>query len=215
VTWVMLDYGGVISQPPSPRDLALLAGAAGVGVPALMEAYWAWRRAYDLADLDAPGYWRQVGRSLGRTYSDADISELTRLDREAWLRLQAGTVALIEDLAAAGLPLAMLSNAPDGLAEAITRLPVAGHFRHLIFSCQLKSAKPDPECYGAALARMGARADEVIFVDDRSANVAAAAALGLQSVHFTSASDMRAAVTRRLGARFGAIYPIECRYRGV
>ncbi len=200
MTWVMFDYGGVVSHPPSPQDLARLAGAAAAGVPALMEAYWAWRRAYDLAELDAPGYWRQVGRSLGRDYSDAEISELTRLDRAAWLRLQAGTVALIRDLAAAGRPLAMLSNAPDELADAISGLPVAAYFGHLIFSCQLKSAKPDPECYDRALARMGARADEVIFVDDRSENVAAAAALGLQSVHFTSPSRARAAVAERLAA---------------
>jgi putative hydrolase of the HAD superfamily len=109
-------------------------------------------------------------------------------------------VALIEDLAAVGQPLAMLSNAPDELAEAISELPLAPHFGHLIFSCQLKSAKPDPECYGRALARIGARADEVIFVDDRSENVAAAAALGLQSVHFTSPSHTRAAVSERLAA---------------
>jgi len=196
----MFDYGGVVSHPPTPQDLALLAGAADAGVPALMDAYWAWRRTYDLAELDAAGYWRQVGRSLGRGYSDAEIAELTRLDRAAWLRLQPGTVALIEDLAAAGQPLAMLSNAPDELAEAISELPVAAHFGHLIFSCQLKSAKPDPECYGRALARIGARADEVIFVDDRSENVAAAAAIGLQSVHFTSPSHARAAVAERLAS---------------
>jgi putative hydrolase of the HAD superfamily len=200
VTWVMFDYGGVVSHPPTQRDLALLAGAADAAVPALVDAYWEWRRAYDLADLDASGYWRQVGRSLGRGYSEAEISELTRLDRAAWLRLQAGTVALIEDLAAAGRPLAMLSNAPGELAEAISGLPVAAHFGHLIFSCELKSAKPDRECYDRALARIGARADEVIFVDDRSENVAAAAALGLRSVHFTSPSAARAAVADRLAA---------------
>jgi putative hydrolase of the HAD superfamily len=200
VTWVMFDYGGVVSHPPTQQDLALLAGAAGAEIPALMEAYWRWRRAYDLAELDAPGYWRQVGHSLGRGYNDAEISELTRLDRSAWLRPQAGTVALIEDLAAAGLPLAMLSNAPDELADAISGLPVAAHFGHLVFSCQLKSAKPDPECYGRALARIGARADQVIFVDDRGENVAAAAALGLQSVHFTSPASARMAVTERLAA---------------
>ena len=201
MTWVMFDYGGVVSHPPRQQDLALLAGAADAGVAALVDAYWQWRRAYDLAELDAAGYWRQVGRSLGRGYSDAQISELTRLDRGAWLRLQAGTVALIEDLAAAGQPLAMLSNAPDELAEAISRLPVAAHFGHLIFSCQLKSAKPDPECYGRALATMGATADEVIFLDDRGENVAAAADLGMQSVHFTSAARARAAVAERLAAR--------------
>jgi putative hydrolase of the HAD superfamily len=198
VTWVMFDYGGVVSHPPSQEDLALLAAVADAEVPALLDAYWEWRRAYDLAELDVAGYWLEVGRSLGRGYSGAEISELAGLDRAAWLRLQAGTVALIEDLAAAGQPLAMLSNAPDELAEAISGLPVAAHFEHLIFSCQLKMAKPDPECYGLALARMGASADEVIFLDDRSENIAAASALGLQSVHFTSPAGARAAVAERL-----------------
>jgi putative hydrolase of the HAD superfamily len=198
VTWVMFDYGGVVSHPLGQDDLALMAAAADAEVPALLDAYWEWRRAYDLAELDAPEYWRQVGRSLGRGYGEAEIAELTRLDKAAWLRLQAGTVALIEDLAAAGLPLALLSNAPDELAEAISALPIAAHFGHLIFSCQLKSAKPDPECYAHALATMGARPDEVIFLDDRSENVAAAAALGLRSVHFTSPSEAREAVTERL-----------------
>jgi putative hydrolase of the HAD superfamily len=201
VTWVMFDYGGVVSHPPTQQDLALLAGVAGVPVPAFAAVYWEWRGAYDLAELDVTEYWRQVGRSLGRSYGEAEVSELARLDCASWLRLQAGTVALIEDLAAAGLPLALLSNAPDQLAEAIRALPVVAHFGQLIFSCQLKLAKPDPRCYSSALARLGASAEEVIFIDDRSENVAAAAALGLQSVHFTGPERMRAAVTERLAGR--------------
>jgi len=194
----MFDYGGVVSHPPSAGELASLAGAADVSVPALEGAYWAWRRAYDLAELDAAEYWRQVGRDLRRDFSDAKISELSRLDSASWLRLQAGTVALIEDLAAAGLPLALLSNAPGELAEAIGALPVAAHFGHLFFSCQLKVAKPDPRCYNRALTGLGASAQDVIFIDDRSENVAAAAALGLRSVHFTSPDTARAAVAERL-----------------
>jgi putative hydrolase of the HAD superfamily len=201
VTWVMFDYGGVVSHPPTQQDLALLAGAAGAPIPAFAEVYWEWRRAYDLAELDVTGYWRRVGRSLGRSYGDSEISQLARLDSASWLRLQAGTVALIEELAAAGQPLALLSNAPDELAEAIGGLPVAAHFGHLLFSCQLKFAKPDPECYDRALARLGASAGEVIFIDDRSENVTAAAALGLRSVHFTSPDGTRAAVARQLAGR--------------
>jgi putative hydrolase of the HAD superfamily len=201
VTWVMFDYGGVISQPPSAEDLALLAGVAGVSAPAFLAEYWEWRRAYDLAELDAKGYWQQVGSGLARDFGGAEISELIRLDTASWLRLQAGTVALIEDLAAAGQPLALLSNAPDELAVAISGLPVAARFGHLIFSCQLKLAKPDPRCYGRALARLGAGPDEVIFIDDRAENVAGAAAMGLSSVHFTSPDQTRAAVTRRLAER--------------
>jgi putative hydrolase of the HAD superfamily len=198
----MFDYGGVVSHPPNEQHLELMGRAAGVPVPDLIDVYWQWRRAYDLAELDASGYWRQIGRSLGRRdFSDAEISELIRLDREAWLRLQAGTVALIEDLAAAGQPLALLSNAPDDLAQAISSLPIVAHFGQLIFSCQLKLAKPDPECYTRALEILGASAADVIFIDDRMENVAAAAALGLRSVHFTSADGIRAAVAERLAGR--------------
>lgn len=201
MSWVMFDYGGVISHPPAPQDLALLGRAAGVSVPEFTGAYWEWRRAYDLAELDASSYWRQVGRSLGRRFSAAEVAELIRLDNASWLRLRAGTVALIEDLAAAGRPLALLSNAPGELAEAISALPITAHFRHLIFSCQLKFAKPDAECYKRALATLGASADDVIFIDDRAPNVAAAAALGLRPVHFTSPAGARAALSRRLAER--------------
>ena len=201
MTWVMFDYGGVISHPQSPEDLALLGGAGGAAVPAFAEAYWRWRRAYDLAELDAPGYWRQVGHDLGQEYSDAQVAELARLDRVSWLHLREGTVSLIEDLAVAGQPLALLSNAPDDLGRAISDLPVAARFGHLIFSCELKLAKPDPECYHRVLALLGASADDVIFIDDRSDNVTAAAALGMHAVQFTSADDMRAAVTERLADR--------------
>jgi HAD superfamily hydrolase (TIGR01509 family) len=62
-------------------------------------------------------------------------------------------------------------------------------------------AKPDPECYTRALDILGASAADVIFIDDRMENVAAAAALGLRSVHFTSADGIRAAVAERLAGR--------------
>ncbi len=196
----MFDYGGVLSQHQSQSDLALLARAAGTPVPDLLKPYWEWRRAYDLAELDTAEYWREVGRALGRSYTDAAVAELSRLDSASWLRLQPDTVELAQDLAAAGVPLALLSNAPADVAAAVSSLPLLARFGHLIFSCELKAAKPDPECYRAALATLGARADEVIFIDDRPENVAGAAALGLRSVQFTTAAAAREALNRHLDA---------------
>lgn len=201
MTWVIFDYGGVLSQPPSDEDVALLARVARASVPALMDGYWHWRRAYDLAELDAAEYWRQVGLGLGRSYTEVETAELCRLDSSMWLRPQAGTVALVQDLAAAGQPLALLSNAPGDLAEKVSALPVAAHFGHLIFSCELKTGKPDPACFSAALARLGARPDEVVFIDDGPENTAAAAALGIRSLQFTSPAAAREAVTRHLDVR--------------
>ena len=90
----------------------------------------------------------------------------------------------------------MLSNAPEDTARAVSALPVAAHFEHLMFSCDLKLAKPDPECFRAALAVLRAGPADVIFLDDRPDNVAAAAALGIRSARFTDAEAARADLAR-------------------
>ncbi len=192
--WVVFDYGGVIATPQPDEDVALLAAAAGVPVPDFQRAYWAYRLSYDRAELDAAAYWQRVAAALGRSFSAGQRAELNRLDIESWLHLSAGTVALIEDLAAAGYPLALLSNAPAEVAEVVAGLPVTRAFAHRAFSCFLGSVKPEPECYLAVLAMLGARPAEVVFVDDRPENVAGAAALGIRGVHFTSAAQARTAL---------------------
>ena len=200
MAWVMFDYGGVISRWPSEQDMAMLAAAGGISVRRLADAYWQRRPAYDRAEVDGAAYWQQVGLIAGRSqaYSESEVAELIRLDTDSWLHLEAGTVALIEELAAVGHRLALLSNAPAETAEAIAGLPVARHFEHLIFSCELKIAKPDTEFFTVALARLGATAPEGIFIDDRPENVAAAVTLGMQSILFASPGQARALLSQLL-----------------
>ena len=200
MAWVMFDYGGVMSRSPSEQDMTTLAGIAGTSVRRLTDAYWRRRPAYDRAEMDADAYWQQVGLLVGRSqaYNEAEVAELTRLDADSWLHLKSGTVALIEELALAGHRLAVLSNAPVEIADAIAALPVARHFEHLIFSCQLKMAKPDPECFVGALAKLGAAAAEVIFIDDQPDNVTAAVTLGMRSIRFTGPGQARALLTQLL-----------------
>jgi putative hydrolase of the HAD superfamily len=196
MTWVLFDYGGVICQPQPEPDRARLARASGGPAADFEAAYWRYRLDYDRAALDVTSYWQRVAADLGRSYTDAKIAELSRLDTQSWLTLQPGTVDLITRLAAAGQRLALLSNAPADVAEAVHGLPLASHFEHLVFSCALKCAKPDPECFRATLALLGAEPWEVIFLDDRADNVAAATALGIRSFRFTDAPAARADLAR-------------------
>ena len=193
-TWVMFDYGGVICTPQPDADVAALASAAGAGVPDFLDAYWAYRLSYDCAELDGTAYWHKVAAALGLSFSAPQIAELTRLDIASWLHLREGMVTLIEDLAAAGHRLALLSNAPADFAEAMVGLPVARAFAHCAFSCFLGSVKPEPECYRAVLATLGARPADVVFIDDRPENVAGAVALGIHGVQFTTPEAARAAL---------------------
>ncbi len=189
--WVLFDYGGVICEPQPEADRARLAYASGVPAADFAAAYWRYRLDYDRAALDVTTYWQRVAADLGRSYTDAEIAELSRLDTASWLTLQPGTVDLVTGLAAAGQCLALLSNAPVNVARAVQNLPLAEHFQHLVFSCALKSAKPDPECFRATLALLDAGPGDVVFLDDRADNVAGAAALGIRSVQFTGAAAAR------------------------
>ena len=81
------------------------------------------------------------------------------------------------------------------------RLPLAASFEHLLFSCFLKSAKPDPACFRAALAALDTGPGDVVFLDDRADNVAAAAALGIRGARFTGARQARADLDRHGSAR--------------
>jgi putative hydrolase of the HAD superfamily len=194
--WVLFDYGGVISQPQPEAEVALLARVAGSTAGDFVAAYWAHRLDYDRGELDGVTYWHKVAASLGRSFSVAEMAELTQLDIASWLHLQPGTVSLIEDLAAAGHRLSLLSNAPAEVAEAVAALPVAACFEHCLFSCYLRAVKPEPECYRAVLALLGASPADVVFVDDRVPNITGAQALGIRGVHFTGPAQARAALAR-------------------
>ena len=63
-----------------------------------------------------------------------------------------------------------------------------------MFSYALRSVKPEPECYRAVLAMLGASPADVVFLDDRADNVAGAQALGMRGVQFTDPGQARAAL---------------------
>ncbi|GAA0560902.1 HAD family hydrolase [Actinomadura livida] len=194
--WIVFDYAGVISLSPPDRAGALLPDTAGVPAERFWPAYWAHRLPYDLGEVTAGDFWRQVCGRLGAPVDDGLIEVLVELDVRAWAHVNGDTLDLLEELAEAGTPLALLSNAPVELARMVDGRPWARLFRHRLFSADLRLAKPDPEIFGRLTDRLGARPDQVLFVDDRAENVRAAEAAGIRSVLFTDAAGLRADLRR-------------------
>lgn len=193
--WVLFDYGAVLctGQPAGDRRALVAAGGLdpddGPAVERFWSAYWADRPAYDRADLDAAAYWERV---LGRTPTGAELAAVDAADVAGWVHPQPGSLAVAAALAAAGTRLALLSNAPASLADAVDELPWMQVVPHRYYSCRLRATKPDPAAYAGTLAGLGADPAEVTFVDDRPANVAGAAAVGLRAVLFTDPTTLAA-----------------------
>ncbi|HYY80955.1 MAG TPA: HAD family phosphatase [Actinomycetes bacterium] len=109
-----------------------------------------------------------------------------------------GTVELLAELRAAGVPLYALSNwSAETFGEARTRFRFIDWFDGLVISGEERLAKPDPEIFRLLLDRFRLDPRATVFVDDVPANVAAAAAAGLDAVQFRDPPRLR----RDLAAR--------------
>ena len=58
--------------------------------------------------------------------------------------------------------------------------------------------KPDPEIYKLLLSRYSLQPADCIFIDDNPANIAAARALGIRAIRFTTCSNLRAQLLQLL-----------------
>ncbi|HEX7302377.1 HAD-IA family hydrolase [Lentzea sp.] len=194
--WIVFDFGEVISQRNPARPA--MAAKLGVTMEVFETAYWD-RDAYDRGGSDAE-YWGRIAAALGLTLDEALVFELTAMDNAGWLDDPVvETVALIEDLAALDVPLALLSNAPSTFARMAEKMPWARHFRHLVFSGDLGCAKPDAEIWRQVESALGASPADLVFYDDRQSNVDGALAAGWDARLWTSALAARTELRAELG----------------
>ena len=191
-TTVIFDLGGVLIDW-NPRYL--------------------YRRLFDdepamerfLAEVCTPDW--NLSLDAGRSFAEA-VAELGARHpqereriaayQERWLEMIAGpiapTVAVLEELTAAGVPLWALTNWSAETFRLVRDDPAyrfLDRFRAIFVSGELRLVKPEPAIFRHVLAEIGARAQECLFIDDTPKNVAAAEAIGMCGHRFTDAVGLR------------------------
>ena len=189
VTWLLCDYGEVLSLPQPADDRARVEAAAGRGGEGFWADYWGYRPDYDRGDLSVRGYWATVA---GRDLDDGDLGRLVVADVASWLHPDIRALAGAGRAARRGLRLALLSNAPTEVASAIDASAWISGFMPRLFSCRLGAVKPEPAAFEATLDALGAPPGEVVFLDDRPANVDAARQLGIRAELYRSPAQFDA-----------------------
>lgn len=109
-----------------------------------------------------------------------------------------GTAEVIESLAARGVPQYALTNMPDEWVEPVNRLyPILHYMRDIIVSAHEGCAKPDRRIYEITAARLPHEPADVVFFDDREANVIAAREFGFDAEIFTGETKLRTDLAAR------------------
>lgn len=109
------------------------------------------------------------------------------------------SLALVGELAQAGrVRLATLNNEGRELNQyRIERFALRQFFQTFCSSCYLGARKPGAEIYRRALGIVQAAPEACLFIDDREENLAAPRALGIASIRFESAAQLRPELVAR------------------
>jgi putative hydrolase of the HAD superfamily len=145
-------------------------------------------------------YWTGFGAAIG-----ADAATLTELRADFW-DAYCGTAneALlgVARSLVGRIGLALLSNSGDGARrEEERRYGFSAIFDPICYSHEIGVSKPDPRAFRTALAAMRAMPAEVLLLDDRAENTAAAAALGIRAHHHREDDETLRVIREAVGTR--------------
>ncbi|KQX06461.1 MULTISPECIES: HAD family hydrolase [unclassified Leifsonia] len=191
---VVFDYGEVISFSPTPenrRDLLAVAGIDEERAEAFWTAYNAGRHALDQGTLSIADYWAGIAAATGASWSRAELHSIWAIDFVGWLSVNPGTAAVLEDLAAGGTRLALLSNAGRDFSSYFRNGSFGPLFEQVVVSGEILLVKPDAAIYRHTLDVLGISPAEMVFIDNKAENIAGAEVLGITGHVFTSAGELR------------------------
>jgi putative hydrolase of the HAD superfamily len=188
MTWIVFDYGSVLSRPQLESDADEMARAVGADPGEFKRLYWEHRLEFDRAALSPSAYWSAV---IGRPAATKEIARLVAMDIASWAHPDESTVAVLGDLLARECDVALLSNAPVCIADGLDQLPWIAAIDRRFYSGRMGLVKPDRDIFDRMAAELAAAPAEIVFIDDREENVEGARRAGMTGVHFTAAAALR------------------------
>lgn len=200
----IFDYAEVLARASSDADDSRMAAELGLTLAAFRDRYWRHRNAYDLGGR-ADEFWSDVsGQDMSHPSRATLLAELVSQDIAAWTHLDETAVAVVTSLRAQGYRIVLLSNLPSELGAAVRQGPLAALFNPMVFSSEIGVAKPDPQIFRQVLDTLGVQAQSAVFVDDRPANLIAAATVGIHAVPFDGSHRLAEQMARWIEPRAGA-----------
>ena len=156
-----------------------------------------------LEEVDFIG-WNQL-QDAGRSFVDGvtelcaefpQYCDLIRAYDDRWLESLAGpiwpTVEILVRLKSEGYPLFGLSNwSLEKFALVKNNYQFFGWFEDILLSGQVRLNKPDKRIFRLLLDRIGKPAEECLLIDDSEINIIVAREIGLDTIHFLSAEQLK------------------------
>jgi putative hydrolase of the HAD superfamily len=182
--FLVLDFGNVVGFFSHRKAAEQLAALNGSEVDALHQFLFGGdlEAEYETQQLDTPAFLARLRARLETDVHDDELGE--RYSDIFWPNEP--LIALLPELASR-FPLYLLSNTNDLHARKFVAQFAAPlkHFRRLFLSHELRARKPERRVFELVQVEIGCRPEEILFVDDRLANIATARRCGWHTIHYT------------------------------
>jgi HAD superfamily hydrolase (TIGR01509 family) len=192
---ITFDFGGVIGRTHLKVVREFVSQSLEISETQTAHILSEWRhQTQTLANQEQ--FWHAFAKSNGKTLPPNWLSRF----KEVWCRAiqpMPGMLSLVEELQQMGYQTAMLSNTTPMHAEVIGKLGYYQYFYPVLLSYQINASKPDRRAFVILLEWLNRPASECLFIDDKEANVEAARALGIDSIQFFSAEQLKEELAKR------------------
>ena len=190
---IIFDWGGVLIENPRPELLKYCSETFGVSLEDYTPVHDLFLDDFHKGEIGEERFWRQISDKLGKPMPSSR-SQWYDAFRSAYLPKQEmfDLASLLQDK---GYKTAILSN---------TELPAVRFFHEqsytmfdlLVFSCIERMMKPQRRIYEITLERLGSKAEQTIFIDDVQNYIKAAKLMGLNTILFENADQVKSELAR-------------------
>jgi putative hydrolase of the HAD superfamily len=208
VRGVIVDWGGVVTNPILDTVNAWIS-AEQIDRDSYTAVMRAWIAGAYGDGADNPIHALERGECTNEEFERRLAEQLTHVDGRpvradgllarmfAAAALQTAMLDLIRSLRQAGLRTALLSNSWGN--DDYPRHLFPDLFDVVVISAEVGMRKPEERIFRHTAALLGLEPQECVFIDDVAANVAAAEAVGLVSLHHREPAATAAWLTELLG----------------
>lgn len=178
---IVFDWGGVLMEEPTEKMFAYFTKKLGVDLDTFRKVIKNYLDIMQSDSQDEERIWEIVCRELG-----CEVPE----QKSLWLEALEKTYLPYPEVVELAKKLrkeyktGLLSNTEDAGVKVIKRLGHENDFDETVYSCEVGLVKPDEKIYQIMLKKLGVKAEEAVFIDDKEINIEGAKKVGMKGIVF-------------------------------
>ncbi|MBS4163835.1 Uncharacterized protein PRO82_001141 [Candidatus Protochlamydia amoebophila] len=192
---IAFDFGGVIAKSDRSEVNQFLAKELGITEEEADELQNN-LKSYSRNGGIEQEFWDQYTHSKGITLP-ANWNELFDQVRFKSIKEIPGSIQIVKELHKLGYQTALLSNVRMNQARLKRQLGFYDLFHPVLLSFEIGARKPESQSYQILLDQLQVFPQQLLFIDNKDSNVAAAKSMGMDGIVFINAKQLTEELRKR------------------